>query len=89
MQDLTLGRADLGRKLSQFMEEFSVIFDCQICKKNTAIQSGDLKVLEVRDMEGNIVYDWTGGGGINHYLCEECFDGLAKDIYRKGAEVLV
>ena len=40
-------------------------------------------------MEGNIIYDWTGGGGENHYLCEECFDGLAKDIYRKGAEVLV
>ena len=73
------------------MEEFLVIFDCKICKKNATlqIQSGDLKVLEVRDMEGNIIYDWTGGAGINHYLCEECFDGLAKDIYRKGAEVLV
>ena len=48
-----------------------------------------MNVLEVRDMEGNMLYDWTGGGGINHYLCGECFDGLAKDIYRKGAEVLV
>ena len=68
-----------------------MIFDCKICKKNAQItvQAGNLKVLEVRDMKGNIIYDWTGGGGENHYLCEECFDGLAKDIYRKGAEVLV
>lgn len=68
-----------------------MIFDCQICKKPAQIivQSGDLKILEVRDMEGNIIYDWTGGAGINHYLCEECFDGLKKEIYRKGAEVLV
>jgi len=68
-----------------------VIYDCQICKKDATlqIQSGDLKVLEVRDMEGNMVYDWTGGAGVNNYLCGDCFDGLAKDIYRKGAKVLV
>lgn len=68
-----------------------MIYDCQICKKiaTFTIQSGDLNVLEVRDMDGNLIYDWTGGGGENHYLCAECFDGLAKDIYRKGAKVLV
>lgn len=68
-----------------------MIYDCQICKKNATIQiqSGNMNVLEVRDLDGNIIYDWTGGGGVNHYLCGECFDGLAKDIYRKGAEVLV
>lgn len=68
-----------------------MIYDCQICKKDATlqIQSGDLKVLEVRDMEGNMVYDWTGGAGVNNYLCGDCFDGLAKDIYRKGAKVLV
>ena len=68
-----------------------MIYDCQICKKNATIQiqSGNMNVLEVRDLYGNIIYDWTGGGGVNHYLCGECFDGLAKDIYRKGAEVLV
>lgn len=68
-----------------------MIFDCQICKKKATlqIQSGNLNVLEVKDLDGNMIYDWTGGGGVSHYLCGECFDGLAKDIYRKGAEVLV
>ena len=54
-----------------------------------AVISGTMNVLEVRDMEGNIIHDWTGGGGENRYLCGECFDGLAKDIYRKGAEIIV
>ena len=68
-----------------------MIYDCQICKKNATlqIQSGDLKILEVKDMEGNMVHDWTGGAGVNHYLCGDCFNGLAKEIYRKGAEILV
>jgi len=68
-----------------------VIFDCRICKANATlvVLSGTMNVLEVRDMEGNMVYDWTGGGGESRYLCQECFDGLARDIYIKGAEVIV
>lgn len=68
-----------------------MIYDCRICKAKATlvIISGTMEVLEVRDMQGNIVHDWTGGGGENRYLCQGCFDGLAKDIYRKGAEIIV
>lgn len=67
-----------------------MIFDCKICTKTATImvQTGTLNLLEVRDLKvpSKLIYDWTGGGGINHYFCQECFDGIAKDIWKKGGE---
>ena len=52
------------------------------------VQTGTLKLLEIRDISGEMLYDWTGGGGLNHYLCDSCFDGLHRDLWNKGGVVL-
>tara|TARA_R100000951_G_scaffold70782_1_gene59668 strand:- start:1014 stop:1241 length:228 start_codon:yes stop_codon:yes gene_type:complete len=72
------------------MEVLLVIYDCKICKKEATImvQTGTLKLLEIRDISGEMMYDWTGGGGLNHYLCDSCFDGLHRDLWNKGGVVL-
>lgn len=65
-------------------------YDCKICDKNATImvQTGNINILEVRDINGGLIYDWSGGGGINHYLCDECLDGLQKELWKKGGAIL-
>lgn len=60
---------------------------CKICDSHAelCIVEGTLRVLEIWEKEsGEKRHDWTSSGLIYTPICEGCFEGLDKEIYRNG-----
>ena len=60
--------------------------NCSVCDRPAQVKlnEGRMNILEVLTLKGNTVHDWTGGGSVTTHFCKECFQGLAKQIYREG-----
>ena len=60
--------------------------NCHVCDSvaEVILTEGRLNILEVHSLKGQLIHDWTGGGSLATHFCLDCFNGLAKQIYREG-----